>query len=86
MFRVFDVWERSERNSHTAVTPFQTLMIQSIHTGDDLLMSTAGPWFILFVHSFSPYISNVHVVICVKDAFCPQVILKLTQLNCADLL
>lgn len=33
MSRAFDVWERSEHNSQSAVTPYQTLMIQSIHTG-----------------------------------------------------
>ncbi len=70
MSRALDVWERSEDNSQSAVTPFQTLMIQSIHTGNGWCES-------IICAQFFPLDEGGACHKCVKDLFLPKAFLKL---------
>lgn len=92
--RAFDVCERSEHNSRLAVTPRQTLMIQSMHsTGKTDASLTSIPkgrrccMKVLFACLPPPLLPRKRegpVMIWVKDSSLPEVCLKLWKLNCDD--
>lgn len=72
-----------------AVTPFQSLMIQSMHTGSGpcahmyrgavVLCET-----IICARFFFLQMREVHIIICMSDLFLPEVHLELWKPDCDD--
>lgn len=91
--RVFDVWERLEHNSRPAVTPFQTLMIQSMRAGGGPCAHMYRGAVVLcetiicarfFCFFFPLQMREVHIIICMSDLFLPEVHLELWKTDCDD--
>ena len=85
MSRAFDVWERSEHNSQFAVTPYHTLMIQSM-LNPWMLCShlPRGGGVVWKLYLCSAWTREGHIVIWVKDSFLPDVCSKLRKLHGDD--